>query len=107
MEEKILSFSIQGWDTNNGEKCSIHEELKKYAQSTGWTEYIPNPNYVEGGEEPETILNPKDYNTYVFYDKTMEMFFYWLKNNKINCSCSDIENEINSLKSQVSLIPTE
>tara|TARA_B100000700_G_C14231011_1_gene483631 strand:- start:178 stop:462 length:285 start_codon:yes stop_codon:yes gene_type:complete len=31
----------------------------------GWLENIPNPDFVEGGEEPETIPNPETQGSFV------------------------------------------
>ncbi len=45
------------------------------AEMNGWTAEVPNPAYVEGGQEPATIPNPKG---------KIPFFNAWLKKKAIN-----------------------
>jgi hypothetical protein len=45
------------------------------ADMNGWTAEVPNPAYIEGGEEPETIPNPV---------AKVPFFNAWLKKKAIN-----------------------
>lgn len=66
------------------------------AEMNGWTAEVPNPAYVEGGQEPATIPNPKG---------KIPFFNAWLKKQAINAT-TEYANRM-ALASVVPLIDTE
>ncbi len=107
--QKELTYTIQGWDTQNDSIESIHDELKEYAkEELGWREQISNPDYDPEDEESEaTVDNPITYEQAIFYQQPMSLFWRWLKNHKKECAYATVdqtvETDIEALKAQVEL----
>ena len=44
--------------TLTGDQSILDSGLDSFCKYNGWKEQVDNPNYVEGGQEPEFIPNP-------------------------------------------------
>ena len=66
------------------------------AEVNGWTENIPNPAFVEGGQEPATIPNPQS---------KIQFFNAWVKKKAIN-EITERDNRV-ALATVIPVIDTE